>query len=493
MKLKVIIGLVLFVNVFSESYEEWLVKQNTEIKNYVENENDALRSFAEQEWKEYKSFVETPSPKKPGPKKIPKAPKWVWGAVLSSKFIQSSSAKVSRQVVLKSSQAKSSLLNVSSSSMKAVKPKSSSVAKVNVKKPSFDFDYYGVTLGFDLEPDAKAPTQSSEKAIKRWIAQTSKWSNQSRESFAKLCKQHNITGWAQLQLANAVATKIHGSDESSVSALSWWLLGEDKVDVRLAYLGGKVVLLYHTTAKVFGVSYLRLDSKPYYLFDPQGKKGEKTSLDGIRTWPQSFGGRVEVDLTNTSLSLSKIENYKELVYRLGDKLDTLKLPRNSVQEKLWATYPLVEIFVPFNHRLAKEHHSPLIKLLKEKVNGMSEKDAIRFLLNLVQKSFKYETDDEQFGYENYFFPEEILGFRASDCEDRAVFFSYLVKNVVGAPVVLLDYPNHIATAVSLTAKHKGAQFLHKGKLFYVADPTYLGADIGMEMKGLDISKRLVID
>ena len=34
-----------------------------------------------------------------------------------------------------------------------------------------------------------------------------------------------------------------------------------------------------------------------------------------------------------------------------------------------------------------------------------------------------------------------------DCEDRSVLYSYLVRNLLKLDVVLLDYPNHIATAV----------------------------------------------
>lgn len=509
-----LVGVVLGQVASGQTYQEWLKEQNSEIKSYTKSENDALKKFADQEWKEYKSFLETPSPQKPGPKKIPEAPKWVWKPVLSSigkssqtvsssqklsvgtlspKMKVSSSKLLSSSLVAKSSIILNSSLGVSSSTKAVVNAKSSVAFISKIKTDSFNFDYFGVELGFNLNREVVAPTQSSEKAIKKWIGQTSKWSNKTRESFSRLCREYNISGWAQLQLANTVAKKIHGADVSSVSALSWWLLSHDKVDVRLAYLEGKIVLLYHTKATVFGVSYLRLDLKPYYLFDRLGKKGGRISLKGIRTWPQSLSGRVEVDLMKTSLALSKIETYKELVYRVGNRLDTLSLPRNSVQEKLWATYPLVEISVPFNHNLAKGQHTPLIKVLKEKVKGMSEKDAVRFLLNLVQRSFKYETDDEQFGYENYFFPEEILSFKASDCEDRAVFFSYLIKYVVEIPVVLVDYPNHIGAAVSLSSGHQGTRFRHKGKVFYITDPTYLGADIGMEMKGLDTSKRVVID
>lgn len=60
---------------------------------------------------------------------------------------------------------------------------------------------------------------------------------------------------------------------------------------------------------------------------------------------------------------------------------------------------------------------------------------------------KVLTRKDQFGREKYFFAEETLFYPLSDCEDRAIFFAILIRNLLGLDVIGLDYPGHIATAV----------------------------------------------
>ena len=55
-----------------------------------------------------------------------------------------------------------------------------------------------------------------------------------------------------------------------------------------------------------------------------------------------------------------------------------------------------------------------------------------------------------------------------------------MKELVGVDIVLLDYPDHIATAVCLPDEYdiKGCYFMVGGKKYYICDPTYIGAQIG---------------
>jgi len=107
---------------------------------------------------------------------------------------------------------------------------------------------------------------------------------------------------------------------------------------------------------------------------------------------------------------------------------------------------------------------------------------VDFLLAFVQQSFAYKTDNEQFGREKYFFVEESLHFPYNDCEDRSVMFSWLVRELVGLKVIGLLYPGHMTTAVAL--KHVKPEFstvTYRGNQYVIADPTYIGATLGVPM------------
>ena len=115
------------------------------------------------------------------------------------------------------------------------------------------------------------------------------------------------------------------------------------------------------------------------------------------------------------------------------------------------------------------------------MQGRNEADAANILINFVQTAFQYQTDGQQFGYEKPFFVEELFYYPYSDCEDRAMLFSYLVRKLLGLDVVLLDYPEHIATAVRFNGNVSGDYLMVNGQKYIVCDPTYIGASIGMTM------------
>ena len=112
---------------------------------------------------------------------------------------------------------------------------------------------------------------------------------------------------------------------------------------------------------------------------------------------------------------------------------------------------------------------------------MDEVDAANFLLHFTQTAFSYKTDGEQFGYEKFFFPEEIFHFKYADCEDRSVFFSYLVNEYLNLSVVGLNYPGHIATAVNFSKKTDGMYFQIGENRYVICDPTYINAPVGLCM------------
>jgi len=97
----------------------------------------------------------------------------------------------------------------------------------------------------------------------------------------------------------------------------------------------------------------------------------------------------------------------------------------------------------------------------------------------VQYAFAYQTDTQQFGYERPFFGDETFFYPACDCEDRAILYSILVRELLGLEVVLLHYPQHLATAVHFNETIQGDYLMIDGKKFLICDPTFLGASVGM--------------
>ena len=114
------------------------------------------------------------------------------------------------------------------------------------------------------------------------------------------------------------------------------------------------------------------------------------------------------------------------------------------------------------------------------------------LLNYVQTGFEYEYDDKVWGHDRAFFAEETLYYPYCDCEDRAILYSRLVRDLLGLDVVLVYYPGHMCTAVNFPDGAHGDYVVLDGKPFTISDPTYIGAPIGATMPGMDNKRAKVI-
>jgi hypothetical protein len=123
----------------------------------------------------------------------------------------------------------------------------------------------------------------------------------------------------------------------------------------------------------------------------------------------------------------------------------------------------------------------VLEQLKPHITGMSTAAAANRLLHFVQYAFAYATDGEQHGYEKAYFFEENFFYPKNDCEDRAIFYAYLVHNLLGLDVHLIQFPGHECTAVNFNENVEGTGYLYDGKPFVICDPTYIGASIGQCM------------
>jgi hypothetical protein len=137
--------------------------------------------------------------------------------------------------------------------------------------------------------------------------------------------------------------------------------------------------------------------------------------------------------------------------------------------------------VYFDSKVSNMTRGRLLAGLRVIIDGKKEVEAVNILLRFVQNAFAYKTDQKQFKYEKVLFPEETLYYKYSDCEDRTILFSYLVKNLLNLDTIGLKYKDHISSAVALNSKIRGDGYKVNGRLFYVADPTFINANIGETM------------
>jgi hypothetical protein len=344
-------------------------------------------------------------------------------------------------------------------------------------------DFYGQALKFSYDPklNVRMSGRIDEKAM------SNHWSALSLADYESLLKQLEaqrqplqLNDWGFALLVYNVAQGIEPSAKNEQAMLSWFFMTKAGYRARIAFDSSRVYLLMPTQQPVYAASYFTFDNVRYYAlsFD-----GEKQNLGSVYTYDGQYPGAskaLDMRLMH-AWNTSRKEQDRTLKFSFNKENYQIRAGYDQQTIRYLQTYPQLDINLYFVADVNRATANPLLQQLKPLVQGKSEQDAVNLLLRFVQTSFPYKTDDQQFGTENYLFPEETLFYPYSDCEDRSVFFAWLVRNLTGLEVVGLDYPGHISTAVLFHENVAGDSVNFNGKRYVIADPTYINANAGMAM------------
>ena len=284
-----------------------------------------------------------------------------------------------------------------------------------------------------------------------------------------------LNDWGYYKLIKAYSKQLCPDENSSI-LFAWYYLNKTGYDIRIAFSEDKLSLLVPSKQQLYNLSYVSLSDKIYYVINEIGNGEIKSYKTGYAdaTKIMDFNLLSPFETGDSILSRKFTINYKQKTY-------SFHLNYNPYWVLFFSDYPNGDLTIYFDAIVSPQFKNSIRQNLKPIIDTMNETDAANFLLGFVQYGFDYKRDQEQFGREKTFFPEETLFYPFSDCEDRAVFYSFLVKELLGNQIIGLLYKKHIATAISLSKQNKGDYLLFDGKRYYVADPTYIGALIGDSM------------
>lgn len=348
----------------------------------------------------------------------------------------------------------------------------------DIIKPEASFLFYGVDIFADYTNFIcpVSPSSFSGSAFASW------WEKASGNNYQNLIKQLiksknnlQLNDWGYYKLIEEITNKITNNINQKI-LLQWFFMVKSGYDVRLAFNSNELSLFIPVKQQLYSKPFIELNGKNYYEF--YSFKSDKVKMY-IKA-NQNAQKVLDFDL-NIPLKLGNKYEHRETDFRLNLKDYYFGLNYNPYWTDFFADYPQGDLKIYFDAAVSGEFKNSIFAELKPAVTGLSKRDAVNFLLRYVQESFKYKTDTEQFGYEKFFFPEETLFYPYSDCEDRAVYFAWLVRNLLNMEVVGLKYSGHVATAVNIPGQQKGDYLMFEGKKFIVADPTYIGAPAGLTM------------
>ncbi len=356
---------------------------------------------------------------------------------------------------------------------------------VTVGADQLDLMFYGNAVGFAFDPQWKTYRLTGgakpETISEFWTTMSGSKYEATLQAINAARKELKLDDWGYVTLWRDVVRALQPERQSEQNLLLWFFLVKSGYDVRLGYYEKDVFLFVAIKQPVYSTKYTRVNDQTYYaaLAADHG--------NGIRafySYKSDYPAKLKaLDIKSAATGFTKtVSAQRELAFDYKGKTIKLSVPYDRRLVEYMSTFPQSEFELYFDTDGSSVLKGALLAELKKYTATMSEEEAVNFLLAFVQKAFAYKTDDDQFGAEKYFFVEESLHFPYNDCEDRSVLFAWLVHELVGIKVVGLLYPGHMTTAVEL--KQVNDEFFtvtYQNKRLVVADPTYIGASVGMAM------------
>ena len=313
------------------------------------------------------------------------------------------------------------------------------------------------------------------------------WTEEIKEKRTTL----NLNDWGMYILINQTfKTKFPGRNSNEQTAFVIFLLNQLGYKAKIGRSQQELIPLIAFKCNVFNSSFFKFGNTNgtiYTVLNP--KHGDLSSIKSCGMEFKSATRLMDMSLSsipslqaNATLQPLKAKDQSYNVWYDKNYMQMLSTYQ-CVDFKLYAESVPSETFL----KSVEEELRPLVK-------NKSQEESINALLHFVQYAFKYKTDDEQFGYERWFFPEETIASSYSDCEDRAILFSQLVRHLLGMEVALVYYTGkHLATAVRFDNPNTSGDYLNiNGKKFLICDPTYIGAPLGKEMPNLKNSPKDIL-
>lgn len=361
--------------------------------------------------------------------------------------------------------------------------------EVRPEPSGFSFMYYGTPCHVSLTDAHSYRLQgvSENQVADAWALLSGDKYLSVLAECAEYRKALNLCDWGYVRLLQVMTENFFAQDGHNEAVLmQMYLLVQSGYKVRIARTDNRLVLLLPIAQEVYGYSYLTIDGIPYYIMD-KGVKGKSFHVFN-HSFPQerllSLYIHSTPDLKVKSTALRTLTDSRQLKTTVAVNKNLIDFYNDYPLSAQWNFYSLAS--------LSSKAKSALYPKLRQTIEGKSRVEAANILLHFVQTAFDYQTDDVQFGVERPLFADEMLYYPYCDCEDRSIFYSILVRDLLGLDVVLLNYPRHLATAVCFDADVSGDHIVLGNRRFIICDPTYINASVGESMPKLKQEKIEVV-
>jgi hypothetical protein len=292
----------------------------------------------------------------------------------------------------------------------------------------------------------------------------------------KISNKLNLNAWGIYLLVKQISESALSNKDNS-KLLTWFILSKMGYKVKIGLSSKHIILMHYSKKNIYAKTLYNFNNEMYFVLSSNNNMNKSRVFSYKYDYPDATK---DLDLSLKTLPTFEIDlRKKSLKFSVNAKKHTINYEYNQNLINFMDTYPQADYETFFNAPLDSITYRGLATSIKEMLDYKQASTAINFILNFVQNAFVYEVDNKQFGYEKVMFAQETLYYDKSDCEDRAILFSYLVTKLFSYSVVGIKYKDHMATAIYIPIKGDSVNI--KSKKYIIADPTYLNASVGQSM------------
>jgi hypothetical protein len=333
------------------------------------------------------------------------------------------------------------------------------------------FDFYGTPESISLPSTLPVIKEINANGLSSYFDETigSVLVEQVVKQLTAIKREKKLNDWGFIQLVKKTTESI-SSSITEATLLSWIVLLKSGLNAKIGYYENQVFLMVPALEKIYVSWYLSINNTPYYIVSDG-----KDKMPSLTVHRADYPGNLPVSLFLKQIpELGNNIIHKKFTFR-GNEFE-IEVNQNLMD--FYKNYPQCDLSIFFATPLSDQVTGSLDIFLLPLMKEMSASQKVAVLLEFTQKTFAYQSDREQFGREKFFFPDELFYYPFSDCEDRSILFTRLVKHFTGFSCIGLDFPKHVNTAVAMGDDVTGEFVKFHNRKYHICDPTYINAPVG---------------